>query len=532
MLPNRYGRSYEKLPRANRAALEAVASVIVGHLQAELSMRPSEEAAPLLIQVDGPGDGDLVELVADHLHEAQANPRWTVIRFDAWQYQRVKPPWWWLITAVDRQLRLEFNNRGRGVARRKRLLDYLWRVGELLKDLVPILPVIALGAGLWYLTGQLAMDEFLKWAAGVVGAVVALGAAFWSASNALRRLLVASPMNAGATVGASDPMADFQRRYSFLIRSAETPVALLIDNLDRCRADYIVELLEGIQTLLKSPAPEMQPTPLVAVFVAAERRWICESYVHVYEEFQESAREPGRPFGLAFVDKVFDFVLELPTVPAAASMDDESDAEIQVSHQIRTATSELVIRTLVAAAERDRAEGTGVTRPLYALRVNAVERLGELEVQSDERMCFDTARHLEALVDKVGANPAVLEQLRTAYCVHRTGQLLGGHLIDDDPDAIHRLGLWTMLDVRWPILRQRLAEHPHEVEDLRARRVPEGVGEELQPVFTRSDAPQLVHAWQDAELTPSVIRRFSAAPADSIAVTDVEARSEHFAEHG
>jgi KAP family P-loop domain len=37
------------------------------------------------------------------------------------------------------------------------------------------------------------------------------------------------------------------------VRSAGTSIIVLIDNLDRCRADYVVEMLEGIQTLLRNP---------------------------------------------------------------------------------------------------------------------------------------------------------------------------------------------------------------------------------------------------------------------------------------
>jgi hypothetical protein len=113
-------------------------------------------------------------------------------------------------------------------------------------------------------------------------------------------------------------MADLLRRYAFLVRSARSPIIVLIDNLDRCRAEYVVEMLEGIQTILRHPQArkpmslQRQPCPLIAFVVAADRGWLCDSYLHAYKDFEHSAHEPGRPFGLMFVDKIFDLTLHIP----------------------------------------------------------------------------------------------------------------------------------------------------------------------------------------------------------------------------
>ena len=72
-------------------------------------------------------------------------------------------------------------------------------------------------------------------------------------------------------------MRDLQRRYSSLIRCTGTPVAIVIENLDRCRAEYVVELLEGIQTALKDPGAAMKPARPVAFLVPGSRQWLCDS---------------------------------------------------------------------------------------------------------------------------------------------------------------------------------------------------------------------------------------------------------------
>jgi hypothetical protein len=507
MLPNRRTDSYQLIPAAQRAALDAIASVVIMHLEDERT-RTSDEVDPVLIQIDGPGDTDLVEVVADRLPETA----WTVIRFDAWQYQRLAPPWWWLVNAIDRQLRLQFAARGRSVARRKRFLDYRWRLIHFAKDLLPVLPLVLVAALLWYVSGRLSADEFIKWVVGVIGGLTTLGAFLLSATNGLRRLFVTSPANVKASPPTSDPLADLRQRYSYLIRSADSAVALVIDNLDRCHADYVVDLLEGMDTVLRNPAPGNVRAPLVAVLVPADRAWLSDSYLQVYKDFQDVMQQPGRPFGLGFVEKVFDFALRLPRVALAAPSHELGPARRDVLDQIRSATSELAIRRLVADAEGHESEGAAGLHPVPELRLEAVRRIGELEVDAEDNLCLDTERDLAELVEAVAPGPGVARQVRTAYCVQRTRQLLGGHPLDVDEQAIRRLGMWTILDLRWPVLAHYLARHPDDLGALRSQQSPQDASDDLQQVFADPEAARLIDVWPGAELTPDGVRRFTAAP--------------------
>ena len=142
-----------------------------------------------------------------------------------------------------------------------------------------MLIVAGVAVAFWQLSGTSGVLEILQWTTAALAAVTALVGFGWTATNALRRhLLVTSPLGAAAVLRTSDPMAELERRYAFLVRSAGTPVAIEIDNLDRCRAEYVVELLEGIQTLLRDPQAS-RDLPRVAFVVAADREWLCDSYV-------------------------------------------------------------------------------------------------------------------------------------------------------------------------------------------------------------------------------------------------------------
>src|SRR4051812_35150680 len=85
---------------AREAALTAVAGVVAAHLRDEdehATLRGGDDARPLLVHVDGPGKTTFLQRLAGELDPQAGKDRagWTVVSFDAWQHQRVDPPWWW-----------------------------------------------------------------------------------------------------------------------------------------------------------------------------------------------------------------------------------------------------------------------------------------------------------------------------------------------------------------------------------------------------------------------------------------------------
>jgi hypothetical protein len=551
---------------AENAVLEAVTNVIVRHLRIDAS----QTADPILIQVDGPGrtqflkklekkldpprfasDGgneanepaaidklDKTQAQADERHdkfdlvrtvdagarlfEGEAKPSWTAISFDAWRYQRVAPPWWWLMSELDKQLKARRWQTDKRAWARQRSEDLLERLLRLAKDLLWVMPGVAIFLIGLYLH-QEAMVKVLGWLVTAGGGIAAILALLSSIRNALRRhLLAQSPRGATALLRNTDPMADLLRRYAFLVRSARSPIIVLIDNLDRCRAEYVVEMLEGIQTILRHPhahepmSRQSQPCPLIAFVVAADRRWLCDSYLHAYKDFEHSAREPGRPFGLMFVDKVFDIMLRIPTVPAAAAQrTSEGHKSTPSETPFRGLTSESCVRAALREEERAlQPEGQYQSRipaPVPQLRIYAVEQLAEIEIAGEprqRRQCRVTARHLDELLAALDPGTAVQRQLDVAYCVKRTTLLLAGHEVDDDHDAIYRLGLWTILQLKWPLLAEHLTRHPTDIQHLGHDTAPERIDEDLKLVFTHPVARRIANGFR-VRLTANDIVKFT-----------------------
>jgi KAP family P-loop domain len=386
----------------------------------------------------------------------------------------------------------------------------------------------ALFVFLGWLLWEETMLPALGWLVGAAGGIAAVLALLTSVSNALRRhLLAESPRGTDALLRSSDPMEDLLRRYSFLVRSAGTSIIVLIDNLDRCRAEYVVEMLEGIQTLLRNPRPSTpwslrrpprpERCPFIAFVVAADRGWLCDSYLHVYQEFEATSREPGRPFGLVFLDKIFDVALRVPTVPAATGTSPPGRVDGQAGRDpFRECTDELQVRATLRAAENARAprgSGSEVPPPVPTLRRQAVMQLAEIELKpldsSERPQCPDTARHLDQLLAELDPGPAVQRQLATAYCVKRSTQLLAGHEVDADENAIYRLALWTILDLKWPLLANHLRRRPQDLEHLGKETGPASIDAELELVFTDPVAHRLADGFGGVKLCAKDIVRFT-----------------------
>src|SRR4030095_1075794 len=84
--------------------------------------------------------------------------------------------------------------------------------------------------------------------------IAALIATVWGALIAINRSLLFGSARAAKdyTELVNNPTEDIKTRFALLIqRLRPYHLAIMIDELDRCKSEYVVELLEGIQTLYR-----------------------------------------------------------------------------------------------------------------------------------------------------------------------------------------------------------------------------------------------------------------------------------------
>lgn len=385
---------------------------------------------------------------------------WQVVRFNAWQNQHVEPPWWALMDHVYQQSKDELDGR-------HRVSEAWWRLrsGRLpfLVGLAALAWVVALTVPA-FLAGTATLGSLAQ-TADALGKLLAVGVTLWAAVEGVTSSLFTGSAKAAQSYVdyVADPMNAIEARFTYLIDRIPKPVAIFIDDLDRCDSAYVVELLEGIQTLFTD-------APVVFV-VAADRDWIVSCFEAEYADQAVAADRPGHSLGGLFLEKTFQLTAPVPTIPEELKADywqsllvttdietapgDESvpgsgsSASDAASDALAAASSEEDIREVVdEAADRSFAEQ-------QSIREAAVTRLADPEIVAR------TEHVLAPLAPLLKPNPRAMKRLVNTYSVNRALVVLGDADVDRDP-----LALWTILSLQYPQLADYLARKPEAVEQV------------------------------------------------------------------
>ena len=403
----------------------------------------------------GSGKSSLLNFLRNEL---EGSGQWLVTDFNAWRNQQIRPPWWALMEKVFRDV--EGN-----LSIPSRLAEYWWRfnTGRLLYILtcVTLLWILALIVPFWAPTTS--QPDFLFFAstwADNLSKILALVATVWGGLIAINRSLLFSSARAAQdyTELVNNPTEQIKNRFETLIRRLRPRrLAILIDDLDRCQSEYVVELLEGIQTLYRE-AP-------VVFIVAADEKWLNACYEQIYEKLSQRVGEPGKMLGSLFLEKAFRFSTPMPGIPkelrekfwrhllAMKSKDEQTDPDEiqrQADERVRGARTEQELGTLV---NDSKALPFAEER---AVREAAVVRLAANEVQ--ERL----EHTLEPYYDLLEPNPRSMKRFVNSFSANRALAILSEVEID-----LHQLALWTVLSSRWPSWADTFARKPELFEKVR-----------------------------------------------------------------
>lgn len=444
----------------------------------------------------GAGKSSFLNFLRRELHEPDDPDlvQWIVVDFSAWRHQRIPPPWWWLLAAIRSEGLRSLWSINPGRAAWFWIRDFLWRFWNARVGWVPLLCVggVALAAAETDLFG-LADENLtgLNVTAGAIAAILGLLVTGWGLVQGVSRWLLIgrTPVTSRVLERTHDPLAMIRRRFRWLVKQLHQPIAVFIDDLDRCQGDYVVELLEGVQTLLVDE-------PVVYV-VAADRSWLCDSYLNGYKDYERSVDQPGRPLGYLFLEKTFQISFELPPMTGWIRKDywerlvgtaDENgrpedmvrqeplpSERSEVSSNRFTAIATWPLRRLRRRRERrwraievrkklEQLQGLKTEEAVIQLaehsspkdadefRRLAVRRLGASDLEEQlQHMLLPFA----PLVDR---NPRAMKRLVNAYGLERTRLVREGTPLD--PETRQRLVLWTIAKMRWPALTERLSEKP------------------------------------------------------------------------
>jgi KAP-like P-loop domain-containing protein len=443
--------------------------------------------------------------------EQRQPERWVVVTFNAWRHQRLAPPWWWLMRVLYRDGLTELWRIDPPRALWLFLREQWWRWWRAL------LWLLLLG-GLVLVTWQLdLLNAFGRGSPSLakLGAYAAAAATFlaslatvWSVvRGAARWLFATSARGARAYIdNAQDPMQTVKRHFSDLIRWIGHPVAILIDDLDRCRGDYIVQLLEGIQTMFRE-----EPVTFV---VAADRDWLADSFTAEYGAFTSVGDEPARPLGYLFLEKTFQISVGVPQLsPEVRRLywDRLISSDVSATNRPSLEQAREHAKTMFQGANSEVEVLSRLTREPGTTPEQRVARAEAAAiVLSTPGLERERERALKPFAPLLDPNPRAMKRLVNAYGIGRSVEVLNFQNLSGSRTSQQRRALWTILNLRWPLLGAWLATHPDDVQFVGGDQPPpKTMGPELQSLLTNPAVISVVRGEADGvktKLDPAAIR--------------------------
>lgn len=437
----------------------------------------------MLVHIHGPwgsGKSSFLNFLSEELHKSSGNngSPWIIVKFNAWQHQRLGHPWWSLMDTVFKEALHQVSDKKRSYY--LWFNEWKWRLGPgwLHYSLSIVLLFIAFFLFFW-MNEQNTIESANNYI-GLYSGIIALVGAISSGAVGLGRSLLPGSARAATTFmeSTNGPLQAIKDHFCDMMEKMNQPVAIFIDDLDRCQVDYTVELLEGIQTLFRETE--------VTYVVAADKRWLCTSYEKVYNDFIDTVNEPGRPLGHLFIEKTFQFTVSLPRLSPKRKKDywqhlmsidksgrqkDKYKAIIDAQQRLKELRTEKEITEILKTSSND---------PIYdqAIREAAIVRLAEPDVGEN------TEEHiLKQFADLMESNPRAMKRFANSYGVQMAMDIMRGGSMETE-----KLALWTIILLRWPLLAEFLEEHPEMVEFIGNESIPDDrIPQHLRKLFMDSN---------------------------------------------
>ncbi len=417
----------------------------------------------------GAGKTSLLNLLNGALQEtAGSEEEWLVVHFNAWRNQHIDPPWWSLMEAIFKVTR-------EALTPWQRLQETCWRLfsGRLVYLLALVMLAWLLALGLLFVRP----GEEENWVTVLAGwakevsTILALATTLWGGIMAMNRSLLLGSARAAKNYAevTNDPTNTIKEHFEVYIGKLllkQRRVAVLIDDMDRCRSGYVVELLESIQTMFRE-------APVIFV-VAADRHWLNACYEQEYKEVALQIHEPGKPLGTLFLEKAFRFSTPMPGLTDRLKKSywgyllnlQSKDKDVEVDRKAlrkeadkevsQVGTDNSVTNLVDTSGGRSFPEQRAL-REAAAVRMAAPKVLERLE------------HTLKPYVHLLDPNPRAMKLLVNSYSANRALTILSELEIDQ-----HQLALWTILRARWPRFAEYLCEHPELLETIKSQQIGEG----------------------------------------------------------
>jgi hypothetical protein len=465
------------------------------------------DGGSFLVHLDGAwgtGKSSILNFLREELEDRE--PPWMVVEINAWQQSRLGPAWWALLAALRRRLAEPLGARRQWSLRLREAYHRVQLTGA--PYALALVFVLALAAALVLAVGPSGVrsGDPEQIAKGVIAVLTAI-ATLWTGALVVSRFMLWDSVLGARLFESSNrnPMAYLREHFGWLIAEAGRtvgPVAFFVDDLDRCDHAYVVELLEGIQTIVRDAGGAAIGGPYFVI--AADGEWIRASYLHQHEAMASALREPGQTLGDLFLDKIFQLTVTMPSLSTARQADyfkrllASGPADASAHQEERDRVESRIRRSRTQAEVHDawRSASADVREEVASL---AVDKLTERAVEAE------TEHELEKFAFLLDRNPRRIKRFLNTY----TADLVTLGLEDNflDPDA---LAIWTILRMRWPTLAAYLRERPDAIEYAhRDDLIPDDIDPAPRRIFHFGDVRGLIDCPHGGPLTVDLVERLT-----------------------
>ncbi len=441
-----------------------LAHALASQLQDLHANSPEESFSVHISGAWGSGKSSIANFLVDNLQ--QRSPDWVVPKkdcfFDAWRETQVGPAWWSLLG----WLRQTIKENQPSYPRRCWFVLHEWFRLVFLSGLA--VPAFVGGV---LVIGLVAISIGYRIAAvntliSVVGTGISVVTSIVVTSMTVTRFFTwRSPVGARLFERQhSNPMEDVTHHVNWLRRQSSGPIVLVLDDVDRCPASFVVELLEAVQTLFRSKKGDLR-NPLIVV-VCADDRWLQAAFESTYSEFVSHVAEPSRSLGQLFIAKLFQLRFRVPVLDNLSAQEfartklgldsttiADVDEEKRSSHE-QVAEKAKQIEDTVDLDEKLKIFHQSANNSASESAILAAA-VGRTAITNKTRKNLE--HELQPYIELVDFTPRGIVRFINAYTMAR---LSTGLALTSNRPTKDSLARWTIIELRWPQVAQRLSANP------------------------------------------------------------------------
>jgi hypothetical protein len=438
---------------------------------------------------------------------------WIIVPFNAWQVEHCTPPWWVFYQAIRQRCFASILREGKaavdmtpGVESKKYRFryhlgpwlmlwwrEYWWRLTNpkvmtlLVTSLISLLLLALLyKAGIVHGSGKAGDEKVvfdLSSSIGLLLGGVTTVSSIWGFGALFTDSIIpgTNTLAERLSLGSGDPFGRFRKHFYKTVERVERPIMVIVDDLDRCKPDFIVDLVRGIQTLLRSPR--------VVFLILGDRDWIERAFEAHHKAMNKVRVGPEQTFGARFVEKAIQMSFILPGMRKERQVDyvrglllgrrstTHSVSDTSLEPQAAAALREVIrktaetqkgmpletdqIRRNVMSAYQD--FSSGLQLPDVQTASEHVNQFvnEELAIRAavDNRIEQEISHRLEPLAAYFPSNPRQIKRIINAVTMYYAVALQQEGLGADDPRWF-QLALWIIIMTEWPETWRLLASYP------------------------------------------------------------------------